>query len=279
MKRTASIALLSLVAIILFSTVSGAAISNDNWEKNSIVRTIIIDPGHGGKDYPGAIGPAGLLEKTVTLSIGLKLYTLLSSDQLFIDDNVKVILTRDRDVPLSQEERAEVANSNSGDLFISIHANGFGLRSAKGAETYFLGLKASDEHAAMVAEMENDGLSSSTLQANNKGQSDDLKMILFDFIQKQYMAESKFLAEHIQDELNTSINNGDRGVRQNMFRVLKGVAMPAVLVEVDFITNPDRERLLQQESYQWRFAQSIFKAIKEYKQLKERGNNPAAQEQ
>ena len=101
--------------------------------------------------------------------------------------------------------------------------------------------------------------------------------MLFDFIHKQYIEESKFLAEQIQGEFNRSLDNGDRGVKQAPFRVLKGVAMPAVLVEVDFISNPTREELLRSEAYQQRFAQSMLKAIKQFKSLKEKGYTVASQ--
>jgi N-acetylmuramoyl-L-alanine amidase len=266
MRRISILLLFSL----LFAAPLGAMQQEDEIKHNSIVKTIVIDPGHGGDRFPGAIGPTGLQEREVTLAISLKLKELILNDEELGRDGVQVILTREYDKEVSLEERSAIANKAKGDLYISIHCNGFDIRSAKGAETYFLSLKASDEHARRVAEIENQGFEDKTEAKQQEG-GDDLKLILFDFIHKQYIAESKFLAEQIQAEFNASINNGDRGVKQSPLRVLKGVAMPAVLVEVDFISNPQREALLRSTEYQHRFASSMLRSIKEYKRLKERG--------
>lgn len=275
MKRKITI----LFVVTLISLPLMAMQADDDIKRNSIVKTIIIDPGHGGNRFPGAIGPTGLQEREVTLAISLKLKELIEADESLIGAGVKVLLTRETDKEVSLEERAAFANKADGDLYISIHANGFDIRSAKGAETYFLSLKASDEHARRVAEIENQGFEVHGESDSTKAEDDGLKLILFDFIHKQYIAESKFLAEQIQAEFNSSINNGDRGVKQSPLRVLKGVAMPAVLVEVDFISNPEREKLLRSTEYQRRFASSLLRSIKEYKRLKERGytvNNQSA---
>ena len=265
MKRLSVLLMLSL----LFS-LPLMVMSQDDIRRNSIVKTIIIDPGHGGDRFPGAIGPTGLQERNVTLAISLKLKELILADEELARAGVEILLTREVDKEVGLEERAAIANKAKGDLYISIHCNGFDIRSAKGAETYFLSLKASDEHAHRVAEIENQGFEDKEAAKGDDG-GDDLKLILFDFIHKQYIAESKFLAEQIQAEFNASINNGDRGVKQSPLRVLKGVAMPAVLVEVDFISNPEREALLKSPEYQLRFASSLLRSIKEYKRLKERG--------
>ena len=263
-KKAIFILLISLLAIL---TVAHAG---KEQRRNNIVKTIIIDPGHGGPENPGAVGPTGFQEKLLTLQIAFKLRDKILTDPDLRASGVKVVLTRDRDMAVTLEERAAIANSSDGDLYISIHANGFHVSSARGAETYFLSLKASDAHAQRVAEIENQSFEESESELPSED-SEDLKMILFDFIHNQYINESKFLAEHIQDEFNASLGNGDRGIKQAPFRVLKGVAMPAVLVEVDFISNPDRERLLRSDTYQDTFAGSMLKAIKNYKQAKERG--------
>jgi N-acetylmuramoyl-L-alanine amidase len=265
--------LAALLILILPLTISAMSLSEEtSGHRNSIVTTIVIDPGHGGPDDPGAVGPSGLTEKELTLAIAKYLEAMIISDPDLSAAGVRVVLTRDSDRPLQLEERAAIANNANGDLFISIHANGHQVRSAHGAETFFLSLKASDDHARAVAEIENQALEDADQNGENSLNGDDgLKLILFDFIHKQYIAESKFLAEHIQEEFNASINNGSRGVRQAPFRVLKGVAMPAVLVEVDFITNPAREQLLRSEEYRERFARSLLTSIKQYKTRKERG--------
>ncbi len=208
------------------------------------------------------------MEKNITLAIAKNLSSLFTADDYLRRMGVRVVLTRRDDRQLALEERAAIANSVDGDLFISIHVNSNPVRSAYGPETYILHLKASDEHARKVAEIENQNFAEpdSGLEEN-----DDLKLILFDVIHEKYMWESMFLAERIQNEFNATLRLGDRGVKQAPFRVLKGVAMPAVLVEVDFLSNPRQEQRLRSGSYQTEIAQSIFRAVKQYIALKERG--------
>ena len=234
-----------------------------------LVRTIVIDPGHGGSDR-GAVGNGGLEECEVTLAIALKLKALIEADPDMRRDKVRVVLTRDDDTSIQLEDRAAVANSREGDLYISIHTNAHPVRSAFGAETYILSLKASDEQAKAVAEKENYMLNGGGRE-RQRVESDELKLILFDVIQKKYIEESMFLAELIQTEFNSRMQLRDRGVRQAPFRVLKGVAMPAVLVEVDYISNPRQEQLLRTDAYRARIAESLLSSIVEYKKIKERG--------
>lgn len=259
-----------LIALLTAAFVLTAALPDTNElpRRPAIVQTIVIDPGHGGDDDPGAVGPGGVMEKTVTLAIARKLEALIYADGDLRADGVNVILTRTGDTKMRLEERAAIANNARGNLFISIHVNGHQVRSAYGTETFFLSLNASDAHARSVAEAENQVFAENT---GGPQENDNLKLILFDFIHKQYIAESKFVSEQFQAEFNESLNNGDRGVKQAPFRVLKGVAMPAVLVEVDFISNPAREQLLASDDFQQRVAESMLRAIKRYKSLKERG--------
>jgi N-acetylmuramoyl-L-alanine amidase len=234
---------------------------------DSIVNVIVIDPGHGGSDK-GAVGPSGLLEKDVTLAVAFQLRDLILSDPHLKESGVKVVLTREDDRDVSLEERATIANGVAGDLLISIHTNSFTYSGVYGPETYFLSLKASDEHARKVAEVENSSF------GNNGGspvEDEDLKQILFDVKHKSHIEESMSLAKEIQGEFNNNLKLRDRGVKQAPFRVLKSVAMPAVLVEVDFISNPAREKLLQDENYQSLIARSLLGAVKRYKLLKENG--------
>ncbi|HUX08101.1 MAG TPA: N-acetylmuramoyl-L-alanine amidase [Acidobacteriota bacterium] len=260
-------ALIAFLALISISAV--AAVPDDNALRAPQVRTIVIDPGHGGSDQ-GSIGAGGLMEKDVTLAVALKLRDLISSDPDLRRDNVRVVLTRDDDIKLSLEDRAAKANSEDGDLYISIHINSHQVRSAYGAETYILSLKASDEHARNVAQVENEAMGLGNSE-NDSAESDDLKLILFDVIQKKYIEESKFVADVIQAEFHGNLQSRDRGVKQAPFRVLKGVAMPAVLVEVDYISNPGKEQLLRTDAYRTRIAESLLHAIKEYKRIKESG--------
>lgn len=274
MSPTILVLLTALTLLNPFAN-SSPAVEDNLLQRASIVRTIVIDPGHGGSSDPGAVGPNGYREKDLTLAIALKLRNLINADPELSAAGVRVVLTRSGDDRVGLEERATIANNAKGDLFVSIHANSFRTRSARGAETYFLNLKSSDAHARRVAEIENRDFYEQE-QNIDEGESDDLKLILFDFIHKQYIAESKFLAEEIQAEFNRSLDNGDRGVKQAPFRVLKGVAMPAVLVEVDFISNPGREQLLRSEGYQLQFAAAMLRSIKQYRYLKERGYTVAS---
>jgi N-acetylmuramoyl-L-alanine amidase len=259
----------ALIAILALISIAATPVDDENALRAPQVRTIVLDPGHGGSDQ-GSVGSAGLLEKDVTLAIALKLRDLILIDPELRRDDVRVVLTRDDDSFLSLEDRAAKANSEGGDLYISIHTNSHPVRSAYGAETYILSLTASDDHARKVAEIENDSLALATSETS-PAENDDLKLILFDVIHKKYIEESKFVADVIQAEFHGNLQSRDRGVKQAPFRVLKGVAMPAVLVEVEYISNPGKEHLLQTDEYRTRIAESLLHAIKEYKRIKENG--------
>jgi len=220
------------------------------------IRTVILDPGHGGEEY-GAAGPSGLLEKTVVLDVAKRVARLLR-DQL----GLEVLLTRQRDQDIPLDERAAIANHRKGDLFISIHANASVRRSASGAETYFLAYQTDDAEAVKVAQRENQaGRSSGTSRSTRDG----LEMVLWEMAQAEHLTESFLLAETIQQEFNEVLGTRDRGVRQAPFRVLMGAAMPAVLVEVAFITNRKEEELLRRADYREQIAQSLVASIARYK--------------
>jgi len=188
---------------------------------------IVIDPGHGGQEK-GAVGPTGIKEKDVCLGIAKRLEKLVNKSGL------KAILTRRRDCDISLKERTEIANRYQADLFISIHANAFPHPSTKGIETYFLSLEASDDEARMVAALENKAFGFEGTAIEELG---DLELILWDMAQTEYLEESSRLAELIQVYLVQFLNSDDRGVKQAPFYVLMGVAMPAVLVEVGFVSH------------------------------------------
>jgi N-acetylmuramoyl-L-alanine amidase len=223
------------------------------------VRTIVIDPGHGGLEV-GAKGKFGSLEKDITLGISLKLKALLERNLAF-----QVVLTRDKDLNVSLDNRAATANNHQAELFISIHANSSLRRNAAGSETYFLSLNATDEEARRLAYLENTTTQFEKPLENDE--KDDIMMILWDMAQSAYLKQSQRLAEIIQDELNTLLGTADRGIKQAPFKVLTGVASPAVLVEVAFISNPDEEKNLVTEGFQQRIAQAIFQGIARYIKL------------
>ena len=217
------------------------------------VRTIVIDPGHGGIEA-GARGKFGALEKDITLSLALKLKAVIERNLAF-----RVILTRDRDVDVSLVNRAALANNNKADLFISIHANGSYRRKAQGSETFFLSLNASDEESRKLAELEN--ISEEYRDTIASDNQDEIKMILWDMAQSGFIRQSSQLAEIIQGELNALLGTANRGIKQAPFKVLTGVACPAVLVEVAFISNPDEERKLGNEAFQNQVVQALYRGL------------------
>jgi N-acetylmuramoyl-L-alanine amidase len=220
------------------------------------IRTVVIDPGHGGGDL-GAQGKGGLLEKDVALSIARRLRAALTNNL-----GLQVFLTRDRDQEISRDERTAIANNYKADLFISIHANASRARSATGSEVYFLSYQASDEESRRVAQSE--GLALAPTATGGGG--GDLALILWDMAQAEHLEESSLLAMRVQEELAAATGSDRRGVKQAPFRVLVGAAMPAVLVEIAFISNPEEEKLLAQDVFQARVAAALARGIGRYDQ-------------
>ncbi len=217
------------------------------------IKRIVIDPGHGGHDT-GAIGPTGLKEKDVVLKIAKILQKILK-EKLHVD----VILTRNRDVFIPLMKRAAVANSKKADLFISIHINASPDPEARGIETYYLNFT-TDPEAMRVAALEN--------AVSNKRLS-DLQDLVKAILANTKLSESRLLAEKIQNQLIRSLSRYypdtiDRGVKYAPFLVLVGTRMPAVLVEVDFITNPTEEARLKNTHYLDLIAEGIAKGIEIY---------------
>jgi len=217
------------------------------------IGTIVIDPGHGGKDT-GAIGRSGLCEKDVVLDVGLRLRDIIR-EQLAC----KVVMTRDSDVFIDLNARPGIAVQQDADLFISIHANASKSRDARGIETYLLNLT-KDRNIMEVAAREN----MSTIKDMG-----DLEVILKDLILDSKRGESLELAHAVQGKLvsdlqrwNSALN--DKGVKQGPFLVLYGASMPSILTEVGFISNPEEEALLATPQYRQKIAQAIFDGIKEY---------------
>ncbi|HSP15969.1 MAG TPA: N-acetylmuramoyl-L-alanine amidase [Thermoanaerobaculia bacterium] len=218
------------------------------------IRTIVIDPGHGGKEV-GAVGPGGLMEKDITLAVARKLSAALQSSI-----NARVVLTREDDTVVSLDQRTAIANQYKADLFLSIHMNAAVVKGAKGSETYFLSLEASDELAKRAAETEN-----ASTAAPKTGPTPDLKLILWDLAQQEYLQESSRFAQDIQEEMNAATNVQNRGVKQAPFKVLVGATMPAALVEVGFITNPEEEAKLKSDGFQDTMVDALVRAIRRYK--------------
>lgn len=218
------------------------------------IRTIVIDPGHGGKEI-GAIGPNGLMEKDATLAVCRKLAATLSSKL-----GARTVLTREDDSVVSLDQRSAIANQYEADLFLSVHMNAAVMKGAHGSETYFLSLQASDDLARKAAEADN----AASAQSGPSPDS-DLKLILWDLAQQQYLQESSRFAQVVQEEMNAATGVESRGVKQAPFKVLVGATMPAALVEVAFITNPDEEAKLRSDEFLNRVVEAITNAVRRYK--------------
>ena len=241
------------------------------------IHTIVIDPGHGGTEV-GAIGPSGIQEKELTLQLARELETKLAQRLA-----VRVVLTRTEDANLPLDMRTAIANQNKADLFVSIHLNSSLGSGAYGTETYFLSPQATDTRASSSAATENRAAAAGSAPAtsdaaNPADDTQDLQLILWDLAQTHHMTESQRFANMIQGELNEMLKLKDRGVKQAPFRVLMGATMPAVLVELGFISNPDEEKKLKDAAYREQLVDALSRAIAHYKALVENQpeNQPAA---
>lgn len=219
-------------------------------ETPSVVQFIVLDPGHGG-DEEGARGPTGLLEKDVVLEVARRLRLHLQRR------GYDVHLTRSRDVNVPLEERTAVANNRQADLFISLHANASTGRSARGAEIYYLSLDRADQARE---ETEPAGA-----YVSPRDRDDPLKMILWDMAQSTWLARSGRLAEIIQDDFNRVLDIPDRGVKQAPFRILVGATMPAVLVEIGFISNAEEEERMRDPDFLDIIVRSLTRSIDAYR--------------
>ncbi|MCE9670131.1 N-acetylmuramoyl-L-alanine amidase [Myxococcus stipitatus] len=216
------------------------------------VRRVVIDPGHGGHDT-GAIGKGGTREKDVALSISLKLASQLR------ERGLEVVLTREDDRFIRLEDRAQFANTERGDLFISIHCNAAVSRKLRGIETYTLNTSA-DRYSIRLAAREN--------ASSEKGIS-DLQFILADLATKANTEESSRLADQVQRSLVSGLSAKysdikGLGHKEALFYVLLGVKMPAILVETAFLSNAEEEERLKSTRYQDDVATAIAQGVEEF---------------
>lgn len=237
---------------------------------------VVIDAGHGGHD-PGAIGKISK-EKNINLKVALKLGKQITQNC----PDVKVIYTRNRDVFIPLNRRAEIANNAKANLFISIHTNSVANgKSVKGASTWTLGLAKSNANLE-VAKRENAViLYEDDYQTRYAGFDPNSaeSYIIFEFMQDKYMEESVHLASLVQNQFKNTCKRTDRGVHQAGFLVLKASAMPSILIELGFISNPEEERYLNSEAGSTSLAKGIFQAFTAYKreyEMKQNGNSSEA---
>jgi N-acetylmuramoyl-L-alanine amidase len=227
-------------------------------EGGAPLRVIVLDAGHGGHDS-GAVGPTGLMEKDLVLDVTKRVARLVESEL-----GVKALLSRDSDVFVTLRDRTSYANRQRADLFVSIHANAHRQASWTGVETYFLSSEASDSNARQVAASEN-----SVVQLEKNGARpravNAVKAILWELAQSAFQSESSRLAEIVQDSMTRSLRLPNRGVKQAGFYVLGGAAMPAILIELGFVTNPAEERKLRDPGHRDAIARAIAAGLGEYK--------------
>jgi N-acetylmuramoyl-L-alanine amidase len=229
---------------------------NASERKTLTIRTVVIDPGHGGKDN-GKSGRNGVLEKDVNLLIANKTRELLEREL-----GVDVVLTREDDRLLSLTRRTEIANQSGGDLFISVHCNSWFSVDTGGFEAYFLSPARTDWDKA-VAMAEN---SADDFATGNADLSSDIDFILWDLVQNEFINESSYLAEVTQKAMSERLSIRNRGVKQANFTVLQGARMPAMLIETAFLSNPHEEGLLKDPSFQEQVARGLVEAVRKFRE-------------
>lgn len=248
--------------VLLHSTGFAAAQTSENGYR---LKTVVIDAGHGGKD-PGSLGKK-TTESKVVLGIALKLGK-------YIEENlkdVKVVYTRKTDEFVELHKRTEIANSNKADLFISIHANGNDNHEVTGTETLVLGTIRAGENFE-VAKKENSVI---LLEENYKEKYEGFdpnspeSYQSLSLVQDLYLKKSVSFAARVQDQFRERANRRDRSVKQQSLLVLARTAMPGVLIETGFITNPEEEKYLISEQGQEFLASAIFRAFRDYKEAVE----------
>jgi len=221
------------------------------------IRTVVIDPGHGGHD-PGAIGPKGVKEKDINLKIAKELKKILDKKGKEIGLE-KVYLTRSTDRFIPLEERTAIAKKLKADLFISIHCNASTDRRASGSETYILSFT-KNKRSLEVAAREN---------ATTTRRVSDLDDIIKKYLLSSKIEESEKFAGYVQNSIYTSVSPKykpfkNKGVKKAPFIVLIGADIPSILVETSFISNPTEEKRLNSSKYRARIAEGIYKGIKQY---------------
>ena len=253
--------LLLFICSVCFAGQSFAAnLFSDENQKEGI-SVVVIDPGHGGRDLGASFGNA--VEKNIVLDIALKLGTTIKDNY----PDVKVVYTRTTDIFIPLYKRAEIANKNEADLFISIHVNAVGARSVQGTETFVLGLHRNDDNLE-VAKKENAViLLEDDYNTTYEGFDPNLpeSYIMFETMQEEFQGQSVMLASSIQNEFRDYAKRLDRSVKMAGFLVLRETTMPSVLIETGFISHNGERQYLTSEAGRTRLAYSIFRAFREYK--------------
>ena len=251
--------ILFIVIVFVFNSYSNAQINSN------LIKTIVIDPGHGGKDS-GTMGTKRfkIYEKHVALDVSLKLGEYISNTF----PKIEIIYTRKNDVFLELHERTEIANRANADLFISVHCDGFTNSTASGASVFVMGMSklkanldvAMRENSAIYMEdnykQKYEGFDPKSPESN----------IVFSLMQNTYLDQSLQLAEFVEHEFSTTANRKSRGVKQAPFYVISRTNMPSILIECGFLTNPKEEEFLHTVKGKDFIASAIYRAFKSYKE-------------
>ena len=217
------------------------------------LRSVVVDAGHGGAEE-GARGPDGINEKNVTMAVARRLKAALEARL-----GVRVILTRDGDTAVALDQRASVANNNKADLFISLHANASVRPSVAGAEVFYLSLDEYGEEALRAAAAPHE-----TLPVLGGG-SRDIEVVQWQLAQARHITESAALARSVENALRGRVAMSPRALQQAPFRVLVGANMPAVLVEMGFLSNPGQARQLASDQFQNDIVQALVDGIVQFR--------------
>ena len=290
-KRGRRITLFFIVVLILFNTCLLYSQNNDKVKLNNLnikiedlkkafnpavnkfnektISTIIIDPGHGGKD-PGAIGVNRLFEKDIVLAFSLELKEELEE----ILPNVKIVMTRTGDTYPTLEKRFEIANNAAkintdkakNALFVSVHANASFSPNARGFEAYFVSAQESSEYARAVSMFENEALVKFDNIDTSKYENYSSQITHNYMLIEQYQKESRLLAESITKEVHkvSGVARRTKPVQNALFYVLKGAIMPSTLIELGFITNPEDAKLMSTKETRLKMVKATADGIKKY---------------
>jgi N-acetylmuramoyl-L-alanine amidase len=218
-------------------------------EPRASIRTIVIDPGHGGDDS-GVKGPGGGLEKDVVVAVARRVKSAIEGRL-----GIRVILTRDDDTKVDADSRAAIANNNKADLFISLHANGSPRSATKGTTIYYLSLDRFGEEARRQSQ-----LASEVLPVYGGG-TREFSLVEWELAQAAHVQDSAALAGLIEQKLHGSANLETVSVEQSGLRALAGANMPAVLVEMGYLSNPEEETRLASADFQTNIAQALTEAV------------------
>jgi N-acetylmuramoyl-L-alanine amidase len=223
------------------------------------MRTIVIDPGHGGQDA-GVHGASGTLEKDVTISVARRVKAAIEGRI-----GLRVLLTRNGDQAVASDDRASVANNNKADLFLSLHANASLQHQLKGAEVFYLD---ADSYGEEPKKLPPAGAGERLPVVG--GGTREIELIPWELAQTRYVEQSGLLARDIEEQMRGRVLLAPLPIEQAPLRALVGASMPAVLVEMGFLSNPEQEQQLASSDYQNTIAQALVDAIVHFRDDLER---------